>query len=40
MLEVLYALTFFVALALGALRYGVDSRQDVEAKQLNWTVRL
>ena len=39
MLEMFYALTFFVVLAWGAVRYGADSRRSVDTKQLDWTVR-
>jgi hypothetical protein len=39
MLVMLYALVFFVALAYGALRWGADSRRDINARQLDWTVR-
>ena len=40
MLVMFYALVFFVALAYGALRWGADSRRDINAKQLDWTVRV
>lgn len=40
MLAMFYALVFFGALAVGALRYGADSRRDLNATQLEWSVRV
>ena len=39
MLVLILWMLFFVALALLALRYGADSRPDVNDRQLDWSVR-
>jgi hypothetical protein len=39
MFAIIFWVLFFIALALLAPRYGVDSRPSVNDRQLDWSVR-
>ena len=39
MLVLVFWMLFFAALAVLALRYGADSRPDINDRQLDWSVR-